>query len=169
MKKLFLLLPLLAGLLAACSKAKTEDPAPAPKHAVGWAVDSKAITTEYWVSGSGGNISWTMPGVVVVHVEGRNPDIGATTDAVMLEVPPAVGTYIFGTGTAAWATYSVDGAKYYAGTAPGYNTGVALGSGTITVTAYTASSITGTFDFKAINPATGVVKVVSSGKFYVPI
>ena len=172
MKKL-LLLPLLATLLAACSTTKTEDPAPAPKHAVGWAIDGKAITTQYWVSGSGGNLSWKVPGVVVVHVEGRNPDNGATTDAVMLEVPPAVGTYAFGPATAAWATYSVGGiiggTKYYAGTAPGYSTGAVLGAGTITVTEYTATSITGTFGFTAVDPATGATKTVADGKFYVPI
>jgi hypothetical protein len=169
MKKLFLLLPVLAGLLAACSTTKTEDPAPAPKHAVGWAVDNKAITTQYWVSGSGGNISWTMPGQVVVHVEGRNPDTGATTDAVMLEVPPAVGTYSFMPSSASWATYTVGGVKYYAGTGPGYGATASLGSGTIIVTEYTASSITGTFSFTAVDPASGATKTVTGGKFYVPI
>jgi hypothetical protein len=169
MKKLFLLLPLLTGLLAACSTTKTEDPAPAPKHAVGWSVDNKAITTQYWVSGSGGNQSWKVPGLVVVHVEGRNPDLGATTDAVVLEVPPAVGTYSFMPSSASWATYTAGGVKYYAGTGPGYGTASPLGAGTITVTEYAGGIISGTFSFTAVDPASGATKTVSGGKFYVPI
>ncbi|RZK23834.1 MAG: hypothetical protein EOO56_03685 [Hymenobacter sp.] len=170
MKKLFLLLPLLAGLLAACSATEAEDPAPAaPKHAVGWAVDGSTVTTEYWVSGGGGNQSWKIPGTVVVHVEGRSPGIGNPTAAVMLEVPPAVGTYLFAPASASWATYTAGGVKYYAGTAPGYSTGAVLGGGTITVTEYTASSIMGTFSFTAVDPVTGTTKTVVGGKFYVPI
>lgn len=173
MKKLFLL-PLLA-LLASCSNTKNEDPAPAPvpKHAVGWMVDGSTVTTESWVSGSGGNQSWKVPGAAVVHVEGRNPDHTGSIGSVMLEVPPAVGTYAFGPTTASWATYSVggvlSGTKYYAGTVPGYKNGAALGAGTITVTEYTATYVKGTFDFTAVDPATGATKTVAGGKFYVPI
>ena len=160
-------LPLIfAGLaVVGCSKsAPAPTPVPIP-YTVGWTSDGIVLSTQGWLTSSGG-VGNGQLGMPTIWVAGRIREGGNAGTAVELEMPPAVGTYVFGPTSPAWGTYQVNAVKYYAGTAPGI-TG-APGSGSITVTKLTSGTINGTFIFTGVNPATGATKTIANGTFYVP-
>ena len=153
-----------AGGLAACSHSTTStDAPPAPKKSVSWNVDGAEVVTENYLAGTGstGQLSDRT-----VRVGGRVFRGGHLIADVELEVPPAVGTYTFGPGSAAWATYETAGALYEAGTVPGGST--APGSGTVVVTDVSDRHIAGTFVFTGIERTSGAAKTVANGRFFVP-
>ena len=87
---------------------------------------------------------------------------------VQLEVPAAVGTYAFGAGTPAWATYTAPGGlKYGAGAVPGASG--PTGPGTVVLTSVSGGVAVGTFTFTGIEPVSQAVKNVTNGTFRVPI
>ena len=156
MRKAFFLLFVAA---TACSRQADPVPVPpAPTHTVGWRVDGQDVMTDHYVSLS------ALPGSTLV-VYGRDYANGSE---VQLEMPGAVGTYTFGAGSPAWATYATRaGTKYAAGAAPGASG--ATGPGTVVLTALANGVAVGTFAFTGIDPVTKAVKSVTTGTFRVPI
>lgn len=153
------LITLLLGT-AACTSPKS-DPAPTPNpHSISWQVDSQTITVDHWVTGS------TNPGTTLTAY-GREYVEGVIVSEVQFELPSTAGTYTLGTTSTAWATYSKGGVKYLDGKAPGAS-GLP-GSGTLVLTTLANNQASGTFTFTGIDPVTNSSKVISGGKFQVPI
>ncbi|WP_139255192.1 DUF6252 family protein [Hymenobacter psychrophilus] len=157
LRPVFALLAL--SFLGACS-SENEDPTPPPlAPGMSWTVDGGLMTTTtLQAQRSGNNLS--IAGTV-------NPN-GPTSSFLMLSMPAAVGTYTFSLTTDASGTYSTrtnSGTEVYYAGATGL--GTVTGTGSIVVTALTATSTSGTFAFTAINPATGTAKSITSGKFTV--
>ena len=141
--------------------ARQADPVPKPPaHAVGWRVDGQDVATGAYVSFS------TTPGSTLT-VYGRADATGGGGE-VQLEVPAAVGTYTFGAGAPAWATYAAPGGlKYGAGAVPGASG--PTGPGSVVLTSVSGGVAVGTFTFTGIEPVSQAVKNVTNGTFRVPI
>ncbi|WP_426060279.1 DUF6252 family protein [Hymenobacter sp. B1770] len=106
---------------------------------------------------------------ITLSISGTLNPAGPITSYVSLEMPRAVGTYSFSPTSEASAFYSTIGpgtqTVYYAGA--NYGAGTVSGSGTIVVTALTATRVNGTFTFTGINFPTGTSMQVTSGQFSV--
>lgn len=139
--------------LAACSSSKKEDPTPATRE-ISWTADGAFLKTSTLQSQK-------FPGML--SIAGTVP---ASTNPtyLALEFPNAVGTYTFSTSSSAAAGYTVNSNVYYAGSS---GPGSLTGAGTIVVTTLTATDVTGTFTFTAIDPNTGNSKSITNGKFSV--
>lgn len=148
---------LFLAALAACSSDKA-DPTPEPARGLSWTVDGVAASTTT-VQSQKSSATFSVSGTV-------NPG-NLSSSYVSLEIPNAVGTYVFGPSSAGSAVYSTSAgarAVYYAGAT---GAGTVTGGGTIVVTALSAAAATGTFTFTGINPNTGAAKSISNGTFNV--
>lgn len=150
-------------MLAACSSSKKDDPTPPPPAGMSWTVDGMAMsaaTTQVQKNSSTLYISGTASS-------------GIETSLVSLEMPMAVGTYPFDPTLTASSYYrtSTSGPNgntiqiYVAGDPSATTPGTITGSGTIAVTSLSATNVSGTFTFTAINPRGGLSKAVTNGAF----
>jgi hypothetical protein len=96
---------------------------------------------------------------------------GSASSYLSLQIPNAVGTYTFGTSSLASATYSTtsgtNSVVYYAGPLPLSTGQTVIGSGTIVVTALTATNVKGTFSFTGNSIAYSTSKAITNGTFNV--
>ena len=148
-------------LLGACSK-KNDDPTPTTTNTgVSWTADNTNYTSTVT------NVSVQGTDMYVTGVSGAT---GSVNNAISLLVPAATGTY------------NIVGAPANANYAMSYNTNssttssityaasslLSKGSGTVTVTTYSATEVAGTFTFTGDN-VTGssgtTTKAVTNGKF----
>lgn len=148
--------------LAACS-SKKEELAPAePAHRMSWTVDGAAVSTTSLQSQKNGS--------TISLIGTLNPGSTTSANVMMLEFPSVVGTYALGPNSAAsFAAYSTSLGStptvYYTGINP--NASSMVGTGTIVVTALTATTVTGTFAFTGINTAATASKTITNGTFNV--
>lgn len=150
---------LLAGL-AACSSSKKDDPTPDPM-GLSWTVDGGNVSTTTTQSQKSNSLI-TVAGTVAS---------GSTSSYLSLQIPNAVGTYTFGASSLASATYSTTSGSnstvYYAGPLPLSTGQTVIGSGTIVVTALTATNVKGTFTFSGSNINSNTSKAITNGTFNV--
>ena len=139
--------------LAACSKKNEATPTPAPTTGVSYTVDGAAVTS----TAANGTVQGNQ--VIVSGVSGTS----TANNGVLLSLPKNTGTFTITPTSDASATYLASGnsSDFYDAT-----------SGTIAVTAYSASTtagasnIAGTFTFTGRNSA-GATKTVTNGTFNV--
>ena len=139
--------------LVACSKKKTDDPAPAAS--MSWTVNGArvdaATVQNATLTGSGTTPLLTLVGSTSTPVT-----------AVTLTMPKQTGSYTVGANGQASATYSEgsSGVQLYTGL-----------TGNITVTALTATNVTGTFTFTGSASAGGMAvnRPITAGTFNVKL
>lgn len=142
-------------LLGACSK-KSDDPAvtPATTYSSSWTADG----TNYTATTSTTNVSNNILQIALIQASGTSSYFTSVT------VPAATGTYTLGNTTSYVAGYTMT----VGGTTTSYGAGSGFGgSGTITVSTFSATEVIGTFSFvgaNASNPG-GASKTVTNGKF----
>ena len=146
--------------LAACSSSKDDDATPTTPVGISWTVDGVPVSTTTVQSQKGSS---------TVSIAGTATS-GTTSRYLSLEIPNAVGTYAFSSSPLALGTYTTgssgNNTVYYAGTLPSSSGQTTLGSGTIVVTALTATNITGTFSFTGVGQG-GATKSITAGTFNV--
>jgi hypothetical protein len=137
--------------LAACSKKDDATPTPAANpEGMSWTVDGNNVTATTAVSqASTGNLV-TLAGAT------------SSTGGVFLDVPKAVGTYPVTSTSDASASYvvtpSTGSSQFYDAT-----------TGTIVVSAVSATSISGTFTFTGAGSSGSTTKTLTNGKFNVKL
>jgi len=152
-------------LLGACSK-KSDDPTPTPTPAAtpagfSWTADNVNYTSTV------ANASVQGTDVYLTGISGSS----GNSNTISLLVPAAVGTYSIA-GAPANANYLMS-YNLNAGSAATVYVASNIrgnGSGTVTVTSYSATAIVGTFSFTGDNASGGTgatTKVVTNGKFNV--
>jgi hypothetical protein len=149
------------ALLGACSK-KNDTPAPTTTTAgVTWTADNTNYTSTF--------ANATVQGADL-YVTGISGATGSANNAISLLVPAATGTYSIAaaSGTANYLmSYNINSSSssatvYVASNLRGN------GSGTVTVTTFSATEVIGTFSFTGDNASGGTdTKVITSGKFSV--
>jgi hypothetical protein len=147
-------------LLGACSK-KNDDPTPATTTAgVTWTADNTTYASTF------ANATVQGADLYVTGVNGVTG--GIATNTISLLVPAATGTYSIATatGTANYLmSYNVGSSNPTAYVASNLR---GNGSGTVTVTTFSATEVIGTFSFTGDNASGGTdKKVVTNGKFNV--
>jgi len=146
--------------LAACSSSKKDDPTP-PPHEMRWTVDGAAVQTASLQSRKDGANLFAI---------GTLDASSTSSSTVTLYFPAAVGTYVLGPNSlASYASYDVSILGSRTGYITGYNPSAPalVGSGTIVVTAISATEATGTFTFTGITMAATASKAVTNGSFRV--
>jgi hypothetical protein len=146
--------------LAACSSSKKDDPTPDPA-GISWTVDGGTVSTTTTQSQQSSGL---------ISIAGTVAN-GSASSYLSLQIPNAVGTYTFGTSSLASATYSTtsgtNSVVYYAGPLPLSTGQTVIGSGTIVVTALTATNVKGTFSFTGNSIAYSTSKAITNGTFNV--
>ena len=143
-------------LLGACSK-KSDDATPTPAattYASSWTADG----TNYTATTSTTNVSNNILQIALIQTSGTNSNFASLT------VPAATGTYTLGNTNSYVAGYTMT----VGGTTTSYGAGGGFGgSGTITVTTFSATEVIGTFAFTGANASNpgGASKVITNGKF----
>ncbi|WP_210517652.1 DUF6252 family protein [Hymenobacter terricola] len=136
--------------LAACSKKDDATPAPAPNpEGMSWTVDGNNVTATTAVSQAASGTLVTLAGAT------------SSTGGVFLDVPKVVGTYPVTSTSDASASYvvtpSTGSSQFYDAT-----------TGTIVVSAVSATSISGTFTFTGAGTG-AATKTLTNGKFNVKL
>lgn len=127
-----------------------------------WTVDGAAVSTT--------SLQSQKNGTTVSLIGTLNPGSAANARVVTLEFPLAVGNYALGPNSVAgFATYSTSVGStptvYYTGINP--NAPTLVGTGTIVVSALTATNVTGTFTFTGVNTTATASKAITNGTFNV--
>ena len=147
------------ALLGACSSNNNPSPTPAAStYATTWTIGS----TNYTATASSATLTSnnTVLSVIAAQVNGNDQY------AVSFNVPPATGTYNLATGTGLTTgggyTTTVGGTTTSYGVYNGYG-----GTGTVTVSTFSATEVSGTFSMTPANATTpnGPAVTVSNGKF----
>lgn len=143
----------LVMLVGACSK---NNDAPAATTAFSWTADNTNYTST--------TATATIQGATMM-LDATAPS-GSSSAGVSLSVPAAVGTY-----STVGASPAVNYSMFYfisAGTASVLymaSNGGSIGEGTVTVTTFSATTISGTFSFTGATLTGGLSKAVTNGKF----
>jgi len=148
-------------LLGACSK-KNNDPAPATTTAgVTWTADN----TNYSSTFANASVQGTN-----LYLTGVSGVTGGANNTVNIVVPAATGTYSIASAPANAnyvMSYNVNASSTSATVYAASNV-IGSGSGTVVVSGFSATEVSGTFSFTANNASGGTdSKVITNGKFTV--
>jgi hypothetical protein len=148
-------------LLGACSKKNNNNPTPAATAGVTWTVDNTNYTSTF----ANASVLGTD-----LYLTGMSGTSGSANNTINIVVPAATGTYSVANAPAN-ANYlmsyninsSSNSATVYVASNIRNN-----GSGTVTVSAFSATEVMGTFSFTGDNASGGTnTKVITNGKFNV--